>query len=100
MSETETLSMPLTAVAPGRWTTVAGEEWRNPGGGLWGGYAIGLAVRVMEAEPGALGEALSLPLTYAAGLPAGKLDIRTRRIRQGGSIGVWEVEILPAGSDD
>jgi acyl-coenzyme A thioesterase PaaI-like protein len=100
MGETETLLMPLTAVGPGRWTTRAGEEWRNPGGGLWGGYAVGLAVRVMEAEPDARGEALSLTLTYAAGLPAGDLDIRTRRLRQGGSIGVWEVEISPAGSGE
>ena len=100
MGETETLLMPLTAVGPGRWTTRAGEEWRNPGGGLWGGYAVGLAVRVTEAEPDARGEALSLTLTYAAGLPAGDLDIRTRRLRQGGSIGVWEVEISPAGSGE
>jgi len=100
MSETETLSIPLTAVAPGRWTTVAGPEWRNPGGGLWGGYAIGLCVRVLEAEPEAVGEALSLTLTFAAALPSGELDIRTRRLRQGGSIGVWEVELRAPGSDD
>ena len=56
-------------------------------------------IRVLEAEPEAVGEALSLTLTYAAGLPSGELDIRTRRLRQGGSIGVWEVELLPAGSD-
>lgn len=99
MSATQTLAMPLTPVAPGRWTTFAGEEWSNPGGGLWGGYAIGLCVRVLEAEPEAVGEALSLTLTYAAGLPSGALDVRTRRLRQGGSIGVWEVELLPAGSD-
>jgi hypothetical protein len=99
MATTEALSIPLTAVAPGRWTTLAGPEWGNPGGALWGGYAIGLCVRVLEAEPEALGEALSLTLTYAAGLPAGELDIRTRRLRQGGSVGVWEVELLSAGSD-
>jgi len=99
MSSTDTHSMPLTPIAPGRWTTLAGEEWSNPGGGLWGGYAIGLCIRVLEAEPQAVGEALSLTLTYAAGLPAGLLDIRTRRLRQGGSIGVWEVELLAAGSD-
>ena len=91
--------MPLVAVSPGRWSTVAEPEWRNPGGGLWGGYAIGLCIRVLEAEPDALGEALSLTLTYAAALPSGDLDIRTRRLRQGGSIGVWEVEVSPAGSD-
>lgn len=99
MSETET-SMPLTAAGPGRWRTLAGEEWRNPGGGLWGGYAIGLCIRVMEAEPTAVGEALSLTLTYCAALPAGPLDIRTRRLRQGGSIGVWEVELRPEGSEE
>ena len=99
MSLTQTLSIPLNAVGPGRWTTLAGPEWSNPGGGLWGGYAIGLCIRVLEAEPQAVGEALSLTLTYAAGLPAGDLDVRTRRLRQGGSIGVWEVEVLPAGSD-
>ena len=94
------LAIPLIRVAPGRWTTVAGPEWSNPGGGLWGGYAIGLCVRVLEAEPEAVGEPLSLTLTYAAGLPAGPLDIRTRRLRQGGSIGVWEVEVLPATVED
>ncbi len=92
--------MPLTPVGAHRWTTEAGEEWRNPGGGLWGGYAIGLAIRVLEAEPTAMGEALSLTLTYAAALPAGRLEVRTRRIRQGGSIGVWEVELLSPGSQE
>src|SRR5579862_1902296 len=99
MTTTETLSILLTSVGPGRWTTLAGPEWSNPGGGLWGGYAIGLCIRVLAAEPEAVGEALSLTLTYAAGLPAGELNIRTRRLRQGGSVGVWEVELLPAGSD-
>jgi len=99
MSDTQTPPIPLTSIAPGRWTTIAGPEWSNPGGGLWGGYAIGLCIRVLEAEPQAVGETLSLTLTYAAGLPAGNLDVRTRRLRQGGSIGVWEVEVLPAGSD-
>ncbi|HEX4198764.1 MAG TPA: thioesterase family protein [Caulobacteraceae bacterium] len=99
MNTTDTLALSLTAVAPGRWTTTAGPEWSNPGGGLWGGYAIGLCVRVLEAEPAAIGEALSLTLTYAAGLPAGELDVRTRLLRQGGSVGVWEVELRPAGSE-
>lgn len=93
------VEFPLSSVAPGRWTTLAGPEWRNPGGGLWGGYAIGLAIRAVEAEPESVGEPLSLTLTYAAALPAGALEVRTRRLRQGGSVGVWEVEILPAGSD-
>jgi len=98
MTTTQSL-FPLTHVSPGRWTTVADTAWSNPGGALWGGYAIGLCIRVLETEPESIGEALSLTLTYAAGLPAGALDIRTRRLRQGGSIGVWEVEVLPAGSD-
>jgi acyl-coenzyme A thioesterase PaaI-like protein len=91
--------IPLTSVSPGRWTTQASPQWSNPGGGLWGGYAIGLAIRVLESEPEAVGEALSLTLTYAAALPSGPLDIRTRRLRQGGAVGVWEVEILPGGSE-
>ncbi len=89
--------MSLSPVGPGRWTTLAAPEWRNPGGGLWGGYALGLCVRALEAEAEAVGEALSLTLTYASGLPSGLLDVRTRRLRQGGSIGVWEVELGPAG---
>lgn len=99
MSSAPAQSLLLTPVSEGRWRTVAGPEWMNPGGGLWGGYAIGLFVRVLEAEPEAVGEALSLTLTYAAALPAGELEIRTRQLRQGGSIGVWEVELLAAGSD-
>src|SRR6185436_17303237 len=98
-SPTTDAAMPLTPAGPHCWTTVAGPEWSNPGGGLWGGYAIGLAIRVLDAEPDATGEALSLTLTYAAALPSGALDIRTRRLRQGGSVGVWEVEILPDGSE-
>ncbi|HEY2750276.1 thioesterase family protein [Phenylobacterium sp.] len=90
----------LQAAAPGRWTTLAAPEWSNPGGGLWGGYALGLCVRALEAEPDATGEALSMTLTYATGLPAGNLDVRTRRLRQGGSIGVWEVELRPQGVED
>ncbi|HEX4179684.1 MAG TPA: thioesterase family protein [Caulobacteraceae bacterium] len=95
----QNLDMPLTPTAPGRWTTVAGPEWDNPGGGLWGGYAVGLCVRALEAEPDALGEALSLTVTYAAPLSPGDLEIRTRRLRQGGSIGVWAVELSRAGAD-
>jgi acyl-coenzyme A thioesterase PaaI-like protein len=95
----ESFTVPLTPVAPGRWRTLAGPEWSNPGGGLWGGYALGLAVRVLDAEPDAKGEALSLTLTYAAAVPSGPLDVRTRCIRQGGSVGVWEVELRPDGSD-
>ncbi len=89
----------LLSVAPGKWSTFAGDEWGNPGGGLWGGYAIGLCIRVVESEPECAGEALSLTLTYAAALPAGALEIRTRLLRQGGSIGVWEAQVLPAGTD-
>jgi len=93
------LAMPLTPVTPGRWTTVAGPEWGNPGGGLWGGYALGLSIRVLESEPAAIGEPLSLTLAYASALPSGEIDIRTRLLRQGGSVGVWEVELLAAGTD-
>src|SRR5579871_6889963 len=98
MRSSDALDMPLTPVGPGRWTTLAGPEWSNPGGGLWGGYAIGLAIRVLESEPEAVGEALSLTLTYAAALPSGPLDVRTRRLRQGGSVGVWEIEMSAAGA--
>ncbi|MCA6242649.1 MAG: hypothetical protein IM666_02605, partial [Phenylobacterium sp.] len=51
-------------------------------------------------EPERVGEVLSLTLTYAAALPAGDLDVRTRRIRQGGPVGVWEVELRPPGSEE
>lgn len=103
MSETSpnpAYDIALEPLAPGRWTTLAAPEWRNPGGGLWGGYALGLCVRALEAKPEARGEALSMTLTYAAGLPPGTLDVRTRRLRQGGSIGVWEVEIRPQGTEE
>jgi acyl-coenzyme A thioesterase PaaI-like protein len=103
MSETSinpAYDIALSAIAPGHWTTHAAPEWRNPGGGLWGGYALGLCVRALEAEPDATGEALSMTLTYAVGLPSGDLDVRTRRLRQGGSIGVWEVEIRAQGVEE
>jgi acyl-CoA thioesterase len=99
MSVIESEIFPLTAVGPGRWTTQAGPEWKNPNGPLWGGYPIGLALTVVGAEPEAVGEPLSISLTYVAALTEGEIEIRTRRLRQGGSIGVWEVDLRPAGAD-
>lgn len=99
MESTISHRMPLTAEGPGRWITTAGPEWENPGGGLWGGYPIGLAVRVLEAEADAVGEPVCLTLTYVDRLPVGELSVRTRRMRQGGSVGVWQVDVGPAGSD-
>lgn len=98
MLTTNTQLMALTPAGPGLWRTTAGPEWRNPGGGLWGGYPIGLCAEVLAAEPEAVGEPLSMTLTYVAALPPGELDVRTRRLRQGGSIGVWEVDVRPAGA--
>jgi len=89
----------FTPAGAGRWTTQAGVEWRNPNGPLWGGYPIGLCMSVLEAEPEAVGEPVAITLTYAAALTPGEIDIRTRRLRQGGSIGVWEVELRPAGAE-
>jgi len=102
MSETSSnpaYDISLSPLSPGRWSTLAAPEWRNPGGGLWGGYALGLCVRALEAEAAA-GEVLSMTLTYAAGLPSGELDVRTRRLRQGASIGFWEVELRPQSVDE
>lgn len=94
-----TIAMSFDRVAPGHWITSAGPEWGNPGGGLWGGYAIGVCMRVLENESEARGEALSLNLTYAAALWSGEIDVRTKRLRQGGSIGVWEVALYPKGAE-
>jgi hypothetical protein len=59
-TDAPTHQMILERLGPGRWRVPAGEEWRNPSGGLWGGYAIGLATRIIEAEPERVGEVLSL----------------------------------------
>lgn len=99
MSVAEADLFTLTAAGPGRWTTTAGPEWRNPNGPLWGGYPIGLSLKVMDAEPEATGEPLSITLTYVTALTAGEIEIRTRRLRQGGSVGVWEVDLRPAGAE-
>jgi len=90
----------LTSAGPGRWITEAGPEWKNPNGPLWGGYPIGLSLRTVMSEPEARGEPLSISLTYVAGLREGPVEIRTRCLRQGGSIGVWSLELAPAGADD
>src|SRR4029077_12634695 len=71
------MTMSFDRVAAGHWTTTAGLEWSNPGGELWGGYAIGACVRVLENEPEARGEALSLNLTYTSALASGEVDVRT-----------------------
>ncbi|MCR5875972.1 thioesterase family protein [Phenylobacterium sp. J426] len=99
MRTTDSDLFALTAVEPGRWTTHAGPDWKNPNGPLWGGYPIGLALTVVGTEPEAVGEPLSISLTYVAALADGEVEIRTRRLRQGGSIGVWEVDLRPAGAE-
>ena len=69
--------MTFEALGPGRWRLDADPKWCNPGGGLWGGYDIGVAIGVLKQEPTAVGEALSLTLTYAYALPPGQLIVRT-----------------------
>lgn len=100
MTETIADHFVLQAEGPGRWITQAGPEWKNPNGPLWGGYPIGLSLRTIASEPDARGEPLSISLTYVAALREGAVEIRTRRLRQGGSIGVWSLELGPAGSDE
>jgi hypothetical protein len=100
MSEATSDFFPLTAAGPGRWITQAGPEWKNPNGPLWGGYPIGLCLQVVAAEPEARGEPISISLTYVAGLREGAVEIRSRRLRQGGSIGVWSLELGPPGADE
>lgn len=93
MFDTTTDLFALSPIGPGRWLTEAGPEWKNPNGPLWGGYPIGLSLRTIAAEPEARGEPLSIALTYVAALREGPIEIRTRCLRQGGSIGVWNLEI-------
>lgn len=50
-TDQDAFEMSLQRLGPGRWRVPAGEEWRNPSGGLWGGYAIGLCTRIIQAEP-------------------------------------------------
>lgn len=99
MAMLDTNYFTLTPAGAGRWSTQAGPEWKNPNGPLWGGYPVGLCMAVLQAEPDAVGEPLSITLTYVAALTEGAIDIRTRRLRQGGSIGVWEVDLRPAGAE-
>jgi hypothetical protein len=89
----------IAPAGPRLWRTTTGDTFSNPNGGVWGGYAIGLCLRVLEVVPDVRGEPLSLTVTFAAPLPAGGVTLRTRRIRQGGSVGIWSVELLREGSD-
>ena len=83
--------------------------------------ASGFGLQAAGVEPSATGESIQRPdpgiargrweapawgfwvVAVAAmlgGLAWLALAIRTRRLRQGNSVGVWEVEVLPQGSDD
>ncbi len=89
----------LAALAPGRWATTASAVWANPNGALWGGYPIGLILEVVRREPDAVGDPLSLTVTYIAALSEGEVEVRTRCLRQGGSVGVWAIEVRQAGAE-
>lgn len=100
MTDVMTDFFALKALSPGRWTIDAGAEWKNHNGALWGGFPIGLCLTIVQAEPEARGEPLSISLTYVAALREGPVEIRTRRLRQGGSVGVWSLELGALGSDE
>lgn len=98
--ESTSAALAGTTNAAGHRTVVAEPSWRNPGRGLWGGFTAGVCVRVAEVESRAAGEPLSITLSYVSTLYPGELDVRALCLRQGRSVGVWEVEIRqdPSGS--
>jgi hypothetical protein len=88
----------LAALGPHEWSAPSRPGLMLPGGRThWGGYALGLMMKSILAEPERKGDPVSLTVSYIGALLDGESHISNRLLRQGGSLEFWRSEVSQNG---
>lgn len=84
--------LPLAAAGPNLWRVKADERYWNALG-PWGGWTAGALLKAVLVEPEARGAPVAMTINIMAGFEKEDVMIATRRMRQGGSLEFWNVEL-------
>jgi hypothetical protein len=88
----------LTPLGPHQWSAPSRPGLLLPGGRThWGGYALGLMMKSILAEPERKGDPVSLTVSYIGALLDGESCISNRLLRQGASLEFWRSEVSQDG---
>lgn len=86
----------LEAAGPGVWRSLTdGRYWNAIG--PWGGWTAGLLLKAVLSEPEARAAPVAMTVNLMGGLSEGALEVRTRSMRQGRSVGFWTSELIQDG---
>ena len=88
----------LTQTSPCAWTAPSRPGLMLPGGrSHWGGYALGIMMKSLLAEPERKYDPVSLTVSYIGALADADSVISNRLLRQGGSLEFWRSEVSQNG---
>lgn len=88
----------LTPLAEHNWAAPSRPGLMLPGGRThWGGYALGLMMKAILAEPQRQGDPISMTVSYVGALGDAEIQVSNRILRQGGSLEFWRSEVSQNG---
>lgn len=88
----------LARQGPHVWTAPSRPGLMLPGGRThWGGYALGIMMKAILAEPERRGDPVSLTVSYIGALVDAQSQVSNRLLRQGGSLEFWRSEVSQNG---
>lgn len=88
----------LTSAGERTWNAPSRPGLMLPGGRThWGGYALGLMMKALLAEPERTGDPVSMTVSYIGALVDAESTVSNRLLRQGGALGFWRSEISQNG---
>jgi hypothetical protein len=88
----------LTPLGPHDWSAPSRPGLMLPAGRThWGGFALGLMMKSLLAEPERRGDPVSLTVSYIGALGDNESRVSNRLLRQGGSLEFWRSEVSQNG---
>lgn len=82
----------LRAVGDNVWEGEADPDYAHSGG-RFGGWTASIVLRAVMLEPGERGEPLSATMMFLSMLGDGRIEIRTRLLREGARLEFWQAEL-------
>jgi hypothetical protein len=88
----------LTPLGPQAWSAPSRPGLMLPGGRThWGGYALGIMMKSILAEPQRKGAPAAMTVSYIGPLQDAEIQVSNRLLRQGGTLEFWRSEVSQGG---